>query len=61
MTSSITLRPCEKNIFSVFLSFDIRGTPLGAFSTEIQDIAKVLIDLSLLTGSKSFQKFIHYT
>lgn len=54
MTSSIILRPCEKNIFSILLSFDFRVTPSGAFSIEIQDIAKVLIDLTRLTGSKSF-------
>lgn len=50
MTNSIILRPCERNIFSIFLSFDIRITPSGAFSIEIQDIAKVLIDLTLGQG-----------
>lgn len=49
MTNSITLRPCE-NIFLLFLSFDIRATPSGAFRIEIQDIAKVFTDLTLGQG-----------
>lgn len=44
-----------KNMFSVFLSFYVEDTPWGAFSIEIQGITKILIDSTLLTGSKSFK------